>query len=71
MFSFEEACETEMPDSYDFGNIAAVYTFTRGRRKVQIISTHWPVLKFILGFRSSTLFVALLSSVSSHITQLW
>jgi hypothetical protein len=71
MFSFEKAYETEMLDSYAFGNIAAVYTFARGGRKVQIISTHCPVLKLTLGFRSSTLVVTLLSSVSSHITQLW
>ncbi|KAJ7830875.1 hypothetical protein B0H14DRAFT_2365524 [Mycena olivaceomarginata] len=51
--SFEEAYETEMPDSYVFGNIAAVYTFLWGERKVQIISTHCPVLKLILGFHST------------------
>jgi hypothetical protein len=60
-----------MPDSYAFGNIAAVYTFLWGERKVQIISIHCPVLKLILGFHSSTLLVVLLFSVSSHLTQLW
>lgn len=40
-------------EDYDFKGVTAVYTFTQGVRKVQIISTYGAVLSLILGFHSS------------------
>jgi hypothetical protein len=51
---------------YNFDGIAAVYTFTRGTKKVQIISTQASVVKLILSFHSSACLKFYLTSILIH-----
>jgi hypothetical protein len=61
-----ERSKMERWHDYNFDGIAAVYTFTRGTKKVQIISTQASVVKLILSFHSSACLKFYLTSILIH-----